>query len=893
MSNDDDHHDRTRKPKHADLWQAKPTATASRDPYGDVGKTSTLDHLVNPNVSVREPTAVQRWRARQNAGAESGVQPTEQRGSASAGPEHANRRSWLVADAVPGQPLSNPNVPVREPTGVQRWRARNAAASEAVAKSEATEAPANATHAAAAEGKATPAGPLPHADRIQASFGTEHDLSNVRAHIDSGSTAAMGAEAYASGTDVVFSKQPDLRVAAHEAAHVVQQQRGVQLYGGVGQDGDAHERNADEVAERVVAGKPAGDLLAASGGPAPEHAAVQRKSAQTQPASKAQPDANTSSTQGPEATETSTADGDDHAMAQAIITGYRAAQHALDKFGTPDAVRPHLLHVGNVSPEYRGKADHRTVVAAADAFDLALRARMQSSPGKFQELDETNKRIRIDLRLKDASGPVQDLSGGSDASYAKEAIAPAFDALAVHTRGALRALDELDGDHQAGRMRIIEVVAGDIDFTCDYVRGLVSQVAREQRRGFAGSADGAANAILKVKHWVREQPGSAHLMAKLLRGVETFDEVAVEIGAPKIGDRDEVPLTESQQSHADEEKAAFEKAMGELTHEIDAVAELNRDKIASFRETAMLDDQPQPDFESRLLRAIVDTMLSTVIGQFAKVLATPGSPVHLPVAAKTVGLPQPPAQSAGFGLDSVFSIGLGSVKTAVMAAIAAPPSQGVDPRKLAAIHFTDALLAAEVARAQAYKDKLGALKNDRAITASQLRDLKSIMRTHASALAEHQRQEITKAWATYLAQSHLGTKHSGGKKVANMHDYFGKHTPSGRVFGTSKAGGDGIVSVVMHIENGAAKPTVDPSATKVIGLNSVLQSDILDAANHELAHVELPKEVHVYSEFAHATIALDERNHVCDVINWDQMLRHVGGLSAFRFWQLWGKNLKV
>jgi hypothetical protein len=53
-----------------------------------------------------------------------------------------------------------------------------------------------------------------------------------------------------------------LHTAAHEAAHVIQQRHGVQLLGGVGEVGDRYERNADAVADRVVAGRSASDLLA-------------------------------------------------------------------------------------------------------------------------------------------------------------------------------------------------------------------------------------------------------------------------------------------------------------------------------------------------------------------------------------------------------------------------------------------------------------------------------------------------------------------------------------------------------------------------------------------------------------------------------------------------------
>lgn len=117
---------------------------------------------------------------------------------------------------------------------------------------------------------------MPFGDRIQASFG-HHDVSGIRAH--TGDTArdaatAIGAEAYATGGDVVFGAEPTLHTAAHEAAHVVQQRAGVQLAGGVGRAGDVYEQHADAVADRVVRGESAEALLdtmarrGAAGGPA-------------------------------------------------------------------------------------------------------------------------------------------------------------------------------------------------------------------------------------------------------------------------------------------------------------------------------------------------------------------------------------------------------------------------------------------------------------------------------------------------------------------------------------------------------------------------------------------------------------------------------------------------
>lgn len=144
--------------------------------------------------------------------------------------------------------------------------------------------PPGAVQDAAARGTATPITAMPHADRIQASFGPAHDVSSIQAHVGGGAAAAcadMGASAFASGSHVAFAQAPDLHTAAHEAAHVVQQAQGVNLYGGVGAAGDSHEQHADAVADRVVAGHSVADLFgptrAASSGSGVQQRAVQRQ----------------------------------------------------------------------------------------------------------------------------------------------------------------------------------------------------------------------------------------------------------------------------------------------------------------------------------------------------------------------------------------------------------------------------------------------------------------------------------------------------------------------------------------------------------------------------------------------------------------------------------------
>jgi hypothetical protein len=122
-----------------------------------------------------------------------------------------------------------------------------------------------AVHRVAAAGVSGTGGQLPHLECIQNAFGPDHDVSGIEAHVGGAAgeaTAKLGAGAYAIGNNVAFAGGPDVHTAAHEAAHVVQQRGGVELKGGLGAAGDAHEVHADAVADRVVRGESAAELLA-------------------------------------------------------------------------------------------------------------------------------------------------------------------------------------------------------------------------------------------------------------------------------------------------------------------------------------------------------------------------------------------------------------------------------------------------------------------------------------------------------------------------------------------------------------------------------------------------------------------------------------------------------
>lgn len=126
--------------------------------------------------------------------------------------------------------------------------------------------PGTAEEAVASQGVSGPPAPFPHRSQIESLFGRPLAAS---AHTDDSArhaSAQLGAEAFAFRGHVGFaSASPGLFVAAHEAAHTMQDADAVQRYAG-GAGGDAYEAHADAVATRVMNGESAADLIGTGGG---------------------------------------------------------------------------------------------------------------------------------------------------------------------------------------------------------------------------------------------------------------------------------------------------------------------------------------------------------------------------------------------------------------------------------------------------------------------------------------------------------------------------------------------------------------------------------------------------------------------------------------------------
>lgn len=252
-------------------------------------------------------------------------------------------------------------------------------------------------HEAAHAGVAGPAQALPHLDRIQPLFG-RHDVTGIRAHVGGPAAVAskaMGASAYATGDAVAFREAPDLHTAAHEAAHVVQQRDGVHLKGGVGEAGDVYEQHADAVADRVVRGESAADLLSA-------HPSAGRTAGQLpRDAGRAQNDRGSASVQRQEA------------PAAELLTPGQVALAISFYQGKPDLYPPdvitkiqHAVH----SPE-TGSPDAKMVLGVARfQFDAVLKVDGMAGPRTLPRLFESGLATAADRKAFVASGKAVEAS---------------------------------------------------------------------------------------------------------------------------------------------------------------------------------------------------------------------------------------------------------------------------------------------------------------------------------------------------------------------------------------------------------------------------------------------------------------------------------------------------
>jgi hypothetical protein len=576
---------------------------------------------------------------------------------------------------------------------------------------------------------------------------------------------------------------------------------------------------------------------------------------------------------------------EDRVRARAITTGFAAAQHAVDVGAHVASATRHLEHVRNVAVDYQRTHDYDLVTHAADAFDDAIRRaenKLAKLPTSLLELNASTRRA---LRLHSASARSSVPAFGSELQYAKSAIGPALDVLTMDANETFAFVETQE--HGAPRTSAVQRIGAEIANSATYVSSLLERLPKAERVVFRPSTELAAVAIGKLLRWSRTRTPHANLERSLLPGVGAFDEVLHLTGAPSIESRTATLLSEAAVHAGEQESAGVSHAAETLRAVLHGIGRRQTTAITAFYDLAKLEDTVQPDFKAELLKALVAAVIGNVTTAITQALSHPSRP-RLPMAAKTIGLPSAhPGQRDS--VAKILNVGLTSLQQAINATTA--PSN-VDPKQRALVFFRAAMQNGADKKLELYSANIQTLAAASEVSADELTDLSARFRATTELVFHEYLTRASIAWASYLSRSRLGEERAGSEKVSTMEQYFGKPVAGGREFGTSKSGGDGVLSVHLRLNGANGKPEIDHSLTKIVGLNGELKATILQAAEHRLGKVSLPKEVHVDVRFAHATIALDEQNRIRDVSNWGDVERYVG-VSAYSFWKQWVRDLEV
>ena len=280
----------------------------------------------------------------------------------------------------------------------------------------------------------------------------------------------------------------------------------------------------------------------------------------------------------------------------------------------------------------------------------------------------------------------------------------------------------------------------------------------------------------------------------------------------------------------------------------------------------------------------------SIAGAVAAARQVPVPRVKLPQAADAVALKIPEVIPAEHLVQRIVD-----VSTDIIQAVASAAETKTNKLARARAFFVSGMEIDVVERVNQYKKNASDMVLNSEITPEQLSVMRFLFQTIQSNVHDAYVLQMAAAWASYVAQSRLGTTYRGQRKrhVSNVKDYFGKKNATGRVLGTSKEHTAGVLRVEMKVQPAGTKPRLQRHRTQIVGMNSELLHAVLEGAQHRLNNVWLPKEIHVFTDFGHAIIVLNERNEVGDVVDWPEVQRKVGLESGQRFWQVWGKDVAL
>ncbi|MEJ7599863.1 MAG: hypothetical protein WKG01_18300 [Kofleriaceae bacterium] len=487
-----------------------------------------------------------------------------------------------------------------------------------------------------------------------------------------------------------------------------------------------------------------------------------------------------------------------------------------------------------------------------------------------------------------------------DAVYTKDSLIDAFRLIETRSESLYDQLEALAGlkadpRSEPKRNSLVASHAPLLAESIAYATWLVKQLPAKDAAACRSNADRAADRMLRIYHWIPSRVAHAPMGEAFDPLVDQMAEALARVGARPMAKRDTPPLvTGEQREQLDEARelrlawegtGGLQLALAELrSHKVDAGINLF-DRLADVK-----DPEREPDFLEVLAKAVLIATLGHIAGGVTAVLA-----------AKVI--------VSGGALQKLVDVTTDSTQGVAgeAAAGAATKAAETEKRKRARAYFVSGLTL-EVNKMHAnYEAVIAEAMARGELSAEAIRQetapIKAMIKE--STVSQHYLRGAANGWASYLAQSRLGTvpdQHDrSGRKVTNMNGYIAGAENSR---GEAARHGDGVLRIQIDVDEPRFNydpdrgPNISLKSTEILGLNSELKGHILAGAGGRVDRVWLPKEVMIVSKaYRRALLAINERNEVRDVEMWDPLRKLYPDKLMFKtpaaFWNLVAPLLKA
>lgn len=665
--------------------------------------------------------------------------------------------------------------------------------------------------ATADAGVASASSRLPHFDTIQRAFG-KHDISQIQTQVGGPATAAsaaLGAQAYATGNRVAFASSPDLHTAAHEAAHTIQQRHGAVGFQGLGAADDEHEHHADAVADAVVAGQSAEPLLDKLVGGSPT-TAIQRKPAAPRSAR----------FQAVQAILVRIEDVVDGATADTAMTIVSEAKRYLQ-----DA-----LAVVNEAAGELDRTDEKSLALELQRASKALdRVRSVARPHAKQdetallEMREAEERLRFVLGVDGIANGDEPIAEPTQSK--PDIVAAMLDVIAADTA---RAYSELE--HEKDRQTVIGRVSAMTRRNIAFVYTELGRVSEPKQ--LASRVEEASKHILKMRRWLVGRPAHEPLIAKLQPAIDELDRVREITGLSPLLSMDTPAISQQAFERESVEQAKLKTAVASFDAATLTALEVFKLGVERFEGFAAL-KRPAPEtnaLQALLLKALVTVGVNIV---------TPGLGTFITGFVASGVLKEQTADTLTKTSTKLLSGQVDRVVKKILAKRPDAPDSNEMVRERR--YFVETAIESQLLTLGALKAKVHGMIEANQVSAVELAAITSKLDVTSAGLADVAYRETAHGFAMLQAQKGFvrADERDGRKSDDPMTGYLDKDVRGA----PRKEGTMGVARLDLRITQRGEDLQVVFNTFQIHGMNDDTAIAVLERAQYQLDRIGLPLEI--------------------------------------------------